>query len=136
MAPEHPGPQRVEGAHPQPAGGDTEQAFDAAAHLTGGLVGKGHRHDGPGGDIFGLHQPGNAVHQYAGLAAAGPGQHQHVGIGGADGGALGIIQGVEYVGDIHRGILANHDPHRGCRCTLPAMNSASRHAGGTRQTSP
>ena len=68
----------VKSANPQTAGGNTQQLFDAPAHLPGGLVGKGHRKHAVGRDAFGLQQPGDAMHQHPGFAAAGAGQHLHM----------------------------------------------------------
>ena len=46
------------------------------------------------------------MHQHAGLAAAGAGQHQHVLALGGDRVALGVVEGFEYFCDIHVRILA------------------------------
>ena len=52
-----------------------------------------------------LVQPGDAVREHARLAGAGAGEDQVVAGRGGDGLALGGIEGVEQVGNIHRGIL-------------------------------
>ena len=63
----------VESPHPQAAGGYPQQFIDAGAHFPGRLIGKGHRQDAVGGQAIGLHQPGDTVDQYPGLATTGPG---------------------------------------------------------------
>jgi len=97
---EQPVRQAVEGAHPHGAGIDrltslVQKGFQAPAHFPGRLVGKGHGHDGVGRGLLDLDQPGNAVHQHTGFAAAGTGQNQLVGRRGGDRFALGIVQIVE-----------------------------------------
>ena len=80
--------------------------LDAAAHLARRLVGEGHGEDAVGRDMLHLHEPGDAMHQHPGLAAAGARQYQRgSGLGGHRL-ALRGIQGIEDRGDIHAGILA------------------------------
>ncbi len=93
--------QRVEGADPHAADRLTKQVFDAVTHLGRSLVGEGHRHDVVGRRILGRQQPGDAMHQDAGLAAAGAGQDQLLSPRGGHGLALGVIEGVDYVSNIH-----------------------------------
>ncbi len=66
--------QPVEGAHPHAAHRDVEHALDATAHLRRSLVGEGHRQHPVGRDLAHGQQPGDAMHQHARLARAGPGQ--------------------------------------------------------------
>ena len=93
----------VEGTNPHMAQRQAQQGLEASTHLPGGLVGEGHRQHGVGREPFGLHQPGNAMHQHPGLSRTGPGQHQHIALGRADGLALGRIQVVENRRDIIHG---------------------------------
>ncbi len=95
--------EAVEGAHPHAAHRDTQQLFGAAAHLGGGLVGEGHRQHAVGRGALDADQPGDAVHQHAGLAAAGTGDHQHRPGRAGHRVALGIVKGVEQIGNIHGG---------------------------------
>ena len=68
----------VEGAHPHPAQGHTQQLVDALAHLPGSLIGKGDGENAVGGDILNLDLPGDTVDQNPGLTAACTRQHQEV----------------------------------------------------------
>ena len=68
--------QAVEGAQPHGAARQSQQGFDAAAHFRRGLVGEGDREDAVRRGALDLDQPGDPMHQYPGLAAAGAGQHQ------------------------------------------------------------
>jgi hypothetical protein len=97
--------QAVEGTDPHAADGLPEDLLDAGAHLPRRLVGKGHRQEGPGRQMLGLDQPGDAMHQHPGLAAAGAGQHQAIAAGSSDGLALGIVEGVENVGDVFHAVI-------------------------------
>ncbi len=70
-------PQVVEGRDGQAAGvGPAQQLADPLFHLACGLVGEGHGNDVLGADAAFLHQIGDLAGDYAGFAAAGPGQHQ------------------------------------------------------------
>ena len=97
--------QAVEGAYPHALRRNAEQLLDPPAHLVGGLIGEGDRQNAPRRSLFYLDQPGYAVHQYAGFAGAGPGQHQLLTNGGADRLTLGFVKRIKQVGNIHRGIL-------------------------------
>ena len=68
----------VEGADPHGPHRHIDQAFDAVAHLGGGLVGEGHREDRMRRHAFHRNQPADAMGQHPGLAGAGTGQHQTV----------------------------------------------------------
>ena len=48
-------------------------------------------------------EPGGAVHEHPGLAAARARDHERRRVGGRDGLALGLVQGLEYRGDVHIG---------------------------------
>jgi hypothetical protein len=91
----------MKGADPQRADRLPEDLLQARAHLAGGLVGEGHRHDAVGRDALNLHQPGNAVHQHAGLAAAGAGQDQHGYERCGDRLALTFVESIQEVRNIH-----------------------------------
>ena len=95
--------QAMEGAHPHAAQGLLEDLFDAAAHLPRRLVGEGDGQQGPGDGPFHLDEPGDAMHQDPGLAAAGPGQYQAVAATGGHGLALGVVEGGEEGGDVFHG---------------------------------
>jgi hypothetical protein len=85
-----------------PPTGCAEHLLDALLHLARGLVGEGHRQQRPGPHLLHLDQPGDAVHQHAGLAGAGAGQHQPIAGLGGHRLALGVVQGIENVGYVHR----------------------------------
>jgi len=55
----------------------SQQPVDALAHLAGGLVGEGHRHDGAWVDAGHAEQVGHAVRQHPRLPGPWPGQHKH-----------------------------------------------------------
>src|SRR3569623_2114976 len=97
----------VKRADPHAADRDTEQLLDAAAHLGRGLVGEGHGEHAVGRGTFDPDQPGDAVHEHARLAAARARDHQHRAGRGSHCVALGVVEGIEQVGDIHRGILTD-----------------------------
>ena len=99
--------QTVKGPHPQALGADFQHLFNAGAHFPSRLVGEGNSQDRPGRQTLRLYQPGDAVHQHPGLAAAGAGQHQQVAAFAGYRVALGLIQGVENAGYIHGRILSN-----------------------------
>ncbi|MND94899.1 hypothetical protein D3C80_871350 [compost metagenome] len=90
--------QAVEGAHPHAGRADAEQLLDARTHLGGGLVGEGDREDRMRRRILHLDQPGDAMHQHAGLARAGTGQHQLAAEWSGDGLALGIVESTKQKG--------------------------------------
>ena len=83
--------QAVEGAYPHAGRTAAEHLLDALAHFGSGLVGKGHRQDAVGRGVFQLDQPGNAVHQHAGLAGARTGKHQLPAQGRSHSLALGVV---------------------------------------------
>ncbi len=83
--------QTVERADPQAGGGQLQQAFHPAAHFAGGFVGEGHRQQAVRRYAFHPDQPGDAVHEYACLAAARAGQNEGGALGGGDGFPLGGV---------------------------------------------
>ena len=85
----------VEGADPERASRDVEQRLDAAAHLGGRLVGEGDGQQALGCQARFLDQPGRAVGQHAGLAAAGTREHQRRRERRAHGRALRRVERVE-----------------------------------------
>ena len=97
--------QPVEGTDPHTARRHAHQLLDARAHFAGRLVGERHRQYAVRRHIFDLDQPGNPMHQYPGLAAAGPCQYQQRVLGSGHRLALGVIQWVDNVGNIHACIL-------------------------------
>jgi hypothetical protein len=84
-----------------------QQLLDALAHLGGSLVGEGHRQDRVQRGAFDLIQPGDPVHQYAGLARASASQYQLTAQRRGHGLALSIVEGIQEEREIvmHRGIL-------------------------------
>ncbi|KAG1088317.1 hypothetical protein G6F40_013526 [Rhizopus arrhizus] len=114
--------QAVEGADPHAAAAVGQLRVDAVAHFAGRLVGEGHRENAVGRHAIDFMQPGDAVGEYAGLAGTGTGQHQVVAGGSGDGFALGRVQAIKQVGDIHAPILRHRRrgscDHLGghCRC--------------------
>ncbi|MCY1517580.1 hypothetical protein D9M68_522660 [compost metagenome] len=64
--------------------------------------------------LLDLDQPGDAVHQHAGLAGTGAGKHQLTPQRGRYGLALSVVEGVQEEGEIvmHRGILGGR-PEQG-----------------------
>ena len=70
--------QPVESADPHAAHRKAQKVLDPFAHLVGGLVGKGYRQHGVGGDAVGPDQPGDTVYQNTGFARAGSRQYQKV----------------------------------------------------------
>ena len=71
--PQQPGAEAVERADPD--GRIAGEPLDAAAHFVGGLVREGQREDVLPGDAL-FQQPGDAMRDHAGLAAARAGQNQ------------------------------------------------------------
>ncbi len=86
--------QAMESADPHTADRALQQLFDTAAHFAGGLVGKCHGQNAKGRYALHLHQPGDAMDQHAGLAAAGASQYQHTTRGRGDSPALLVVQGI------------------------------------------
>lgn len=89
--------EAVKRVDPQIAAGlEREVARDTAAHLLGGFLGEGQRHDAARIDAA-VPQMAEAAHQGRGLAGTGTGQHELDGVIGAGGAAL-------------RGIEVDHAP--------------------------
>src|SRR5690606_29720966 len=95
----------VEGTDPHAAAAVAQLQVGARAHLAGGLVGEGDREDPVRRHAQDFIEPGDAVGEDAGLAGAGTGQHEVMAGRGRDGLALGAVEAVEKVGDIHGRIL-------------------------------
>ncbi len=93
--------EAVERAYPQVADGHAEQRLDTAAHFRRGLVGKRHGQQALRRDALDIDQPGGAVHEHAGLAAAGAGDNERRLGGRGDGLPLRVVQGFQYRGDVH-----------------------------------
>ncbi len=104
--------QAVEGADPGAAAALRQLQVDAVTHLPGGLVGEGHRKNAMGRHAADFIEPGDAVDKHAGLAGTGTGKHQMVAGRGGHSFALGGVQPVEQVGNIHVPIL--RPPGRPC----------------------
>ena len=88
LAAQDPHAHRVEGREPDRGGLASHQLLDPLAHLGGGLVGEGHRQDPLRRDAAGGDQPGDAVGEDAGLAAARAGEHEERPLGRLDRAAL------------------------------------------------
>ena len=97
VASKQPVGKSVESSNPHATERLAEQRFDATAHFSRRLVGKCNCQDGEGRRLFCLQQPGDAVHQYPGLATARTCQHQQVGCGAGDGITLWFVERIEYV---------------------------------------
>ena len=91
----------MESADPQAPGGNVHHLLHPVAHFLGGFIGEGHRQDGRGRHLVHPHQPRHAVHQYAGFTTAGAGQYQQVIVLGGDRFTLGVVQGIDDVGNVH-----------------------------------
>ena len=91
MAPQQAVGNGVEGAAPELAGICPGEGGDSLQHFAGGFVGEGEQQNAPGGHAV-LQQPGYAVGEGAGLAAAGTGNDECLGGGGGDGGVLLRVQ--------------------------------------------
>jgi hypothetical protein len=78
-----------------------KQVLRAMAQFARGLVGEGDGEDAVRRHAHHFGEPCDAMHEYARLAAAGAGEDQVVPGGRGHGLALGRIQRVEQVGDIH-----------------------------------
>src|SRR3546814_1436841 len=105
----------MEAADPHPARtvarpGALQQLRGAAAHFRRRLVGEGDREDAVRGHAVDLVQPGDAMGQHPGLAGTGAREHQVMASGRGDGLALGRVQPIEQVGDIHPAIMGGTDP--------------------------
>ncbi len=85
----------MESANPQVPSGKLQQRLDAAAHLGRRLVREGHRQNGLGADALHADQPGDAMHQHAGFAAARTREHQHGLMRRRHGFPLGVIEGID-----------------------------------------
>ena len=100
--PQQPMRQAVKGADPEVAGRESQQVLDPMTHFPGRLVGEGDREEMLRHDVLDDDQPGDAVHEYAGLAAAGSGQHQHRPPGRRGHRlSLRVVQRIENCGDVH-----------------------------------
>ncbi len=95
MQAQHAMREAVEGADPHRRGGNAEQRLDAPAHLARRLVGEGHREHRERRQAADLADPGDAVGEHAGLAAAGAGEHQDRAGLGADRLALALVQRID-----------------------------------------
>ncbi|MEA3219929.1 MAG: hypothetical protein OZX49_01025 [Immundisolibacter sp.] len=91
----------VKRAHPHAPRRHRYQLADALAHLGRGLVGEGDGQNLQRRGTLDLDQPGDAVRQHAGLAAAGAGQHQGGLAGVGDGLALRRVQAVDLAFETH-----------------------------------
>ena len=119
--------QTVEGAHPHGTGGDAQQLLDPPAHLARRLVGEGHGQHRKGRQAANLADPGDAMGQHPGLAAAGAGQHQHRPRIGGYRLALRVVETVEYVGYVHRKAARKRNGH--CKRSRPG-DTNNREVGG------
>ena len=90
----------MEGADGERAGAAADQQVQALAHLAGGTIGEGHRHDAGRVHVLVLDQVGDAVDDDAGLARARAGQDEERPGDGLDRFALAFVEAVEQV---HRG---------------------------------
>ena len=92
MRAQQPVRQPVKRADPHAAHRLLEHAFDARAHLSGGLVGEGHGENGVRRHALDAHEPSDAVREHPGFARAGAGQHQQRPGAGGHGFALGGVE--------------------------------------------
>lgn len=92
--------QAMEGPYPHALRADAQQLLNALAHFRRRLVGKGDRQDAVRRSAFDLDQPGDTVHQHAGLAGTGAGQYALASQWSGDRLALGLVEGVEQMGDV------------------------------------
>ena len=83
----------VKRPHPHAAPRHVEQGLRPRAHFRRGLVGESDREHALGAHALHLDQPGDAMHQHAGLAAPGAGDDKQVAQGSGDGFALPLVQG-------------------------------------------
>ena len=93
VLPEHTHAETVEGAHHHAGDvGAMKQTFDAIPHLAGGFVRERDCEDLFGPDAAFLNQPGDAVHQDAGLARPRPSDDENRAFGGDDSALLLGVQ--------------------------------------------
>ena len=105
---------RVESAAPEPLGSPRQEVVHPFEHFAGGLVGEGQQKDLTR-PVSLLKEPGDAVGEGAGLAAAGTCDHEMGSCGGGDGLELLVVErfreidrapasggGVELVAPAHR----------------------------------
>ena len=91
VATQHPGAERVEGAHGDLATLLAHQREDALPHLGRGLVREGHGQDLPGRHALDADEVGDAVRQHAGLAGTGTREDEQRSLRRRDGaGLLGV----------------------------------------------
>ena len=91
----------VERADPEMTDGHSEECLDAASHLRSRFVRKRDRKQPLRRDALDVDEPGSAMHEHAGLAAAGAGNDEgRLGRRG-DRLALSLVQGFEDRGDVH-----------------------------------
>ena len=110
------GAERVEGAHPDVAGGRTDQLLDALPHLAGRRVGEGDGEDVPRTHADLVDQVGDAMSEDPRLARAGPGQDQHWAVHDLRCFVLGIVEGGEHGHGMWRpNLLARGSPRRTAR---------------------
>ncbi len=88
-------------AQPDARGLGPEQFLHARAHLLGGLVGEGDRHDMVGWHIHRPNQVGNAVGKHPGLAGTRPSQNQG---GACRCGYSRLLLGVEQIEEVFHGM--------------------------------
>ena len=106
VAPQHPGAQRVEGAHGHVAAWLADEAQDPLAHLGRGLVGERHGEDLPRPHALDADQVRDAVREHARLARAGAGEDEQRPLGRRDGARLlGVEAADDACGEL-AGILA------------------------------
>ena len=106
MGPEQPVGNAVKGAKPEAPSRNIHHLLNAVAHFLRRFVGEGHREYARRRHLVHLHEPGNPVHQHPGFATARTCQHQQMIILGRYSLTLGVVQGVDNVGDIHRDPVA------------------------------
>ncbi len=92
MPTQHPGAQRVEGAHRHLPAGLADEPQDPLPHLVGGLVGERHREDLPRTNTLDTHQVRDAMCQHPGLAGTGARQDEQRTLCRGDGSCLLWIQ--------------------------------------------
>ena len=95
----------MEGSNPHTADRGAQQLLDAPAHFRGGLVREGNGQYSLRAGLSGRDIPGDAMNQYARLAAARTREYQQVDRFGADRFPLCFIERVENIGNIHGRIL-------------------------------
>lgn len=121
-------------AHGEPAAAARHERFRAAAHLARGLVRERDGEDGPRRRALDLGQPRDAVHEHARLAAARAREHEEMARWGGNGFALGRVQRVEQMRNIHAAIVgreASEPPYR----RLARVTAADRMSAGAARRS-